>query len=84
MRVFLLLTLIFGSIVLASIQFAETINPFRSLLFGLAPWYFGFPLMIFWWIYRRINKRRLSWIKGTLWMTAILEILLFASKLSTA
>ena len=83
MRLIPLLILMFGSIVLASLHFAETVNPYSSLLFGLAPWYFGFPLMLFWWIYRRINKRRLSWTKGTLMITAILQVLLFASIFST-
>lgn len=83
MWLLILLILIFGSIALAAIHFAETVNPYRSLLFGLAPWYFGIPLMFFFWIYRRINKRRLSWTKGTLWMAGAMEVLLFASKLST-
>ena len=80
MRLFAIFILLFGSILLMAVHFMDSFSFYRSALFGLAPWYLGFAIAAFWWVYKRLIKRRSSFISVFFAANAILQVTLLVSR----
>ena len=81
MRLFGIFVLLFGSILLTAVHFMDSFSFYRSALFGLAPWYLGFAIAAFWWVYKRLVRRRTSFVSVFLAINAILQVTLLVSRL---